>query len=83
MVEVSVPIPNSILTALRFSPESMRDELRLVAAIKLYEQGRLSSGAAAELAGLSKPVFLTKLGEYGAPSFCLSPAEIESDVNNA
>lgn len=44
---------------------SFGKELHLVAAVKLCEIGRLSSGAAAQLAGLPRPVFLMKLAEYG------------------
>ncbi|HEX4959235.1 MAG TPA: UPF0175 family protein [Thermoanaerobaculia bacterium] len=34
------------------------------AAIKLYELGRLSSGRAAELAGMARVEFLLSLGRY-------------------
>ena len=36
---------------------------------ELYELGRLSSGAAAQLASVPRVVFLTKLGELGATVF--------------
>ncbi len=39
-------------------------ELRMPAAVKLYELGRLSSGRAAELAGMSRVEFLLSLGRY-------------------
>jgi len=48
--------------------------------VKLYEMGRLSGGAAAQLAGLPKPVFMTKLADYGVPVFKLSEAEIARDA---
>ncbi len=38
--------------------------MRLLAAVKLYELGRLSSGRAAELAGVSRVEFLLTLGRY-------------------
>ncbi len=50
----------------------MGQELRLAAAMKLYELGKLSSGAAANLAGIPKPLFLTKLADYGIDSFDLT-----------
>ncbi len=55
----------------------------LVAAVKLYEMGRLSGGAAAQLAGLPKPVFMAKLADYGVPVFKLSDDEIARDAKNA
>jgi predicted HTH domain antitoxin len=39
-------------------------ELLMSAAIKLYDRGRLSSGRAAELAGISRVEFLLSLGRY-------------------
>jgi predicted HTH domain antitoxin len=39
---------------LEVTPERYGLELRLAAAVKLYELGRLSSGAAAKLAGIPR-----------------------------
>ena len=39
-------------------------ELRMLAAVKLYELGRLSSGRAAELAGMARVEFILSLGRY-------------------
>jgi predicted HTH domain antitoxin len=36
----------------------------MLAAVKLYEMGRLSSGRAAELAGMSRVEFLLNLSRY-------------------
>lgn len=48
--------------------------IRLAASIKLYELGRLSSGAAARLAGV---VFPSKLDDYGVDTFRLTAEELE------
>ena len=42
---------DDVLLALGLSPEEFREEAGLLIAVKLCEMGRLSSGAAAELAG--------------------------------
>lgn len=55
-------------------------ELRLAAAVKLYEVERLSAGAAAELAGLDRFEFLRRVGEYGVPVFCQSPEELDLEL---
>ena len=64
-------IPEDSLIAIGVSPASAADELRLAAAIKLFEIGRLSSGAAARLAGVPKTVFLSKLADFGVDTFRL------------
>jgi predicted HTH domain antitoxin len=83
MCEVTMTIPDHSLLALNLAPEQVGDELRLAAAIKLYEVGRLSSGAAAELAGVPKPVFLQRLGDYGVPTFRQTEAELRKELSNA
>jgi predicted HTH domain antitoxin len=67
MSQILLDIPEDSLLALRVSAQEMGEELRLAAAVKLFEVGRLSSGAAAELAGFPKPLFLVRLGDYGVP----------------
>ena len=58
-------------------------ELVLILATKLYEQGKLSLGQAAELAGLSKRAFMEILGNYGVSVFNYPADDLESDVENA
>ena len=51
--------------------------------MKLFELGRLSSGAAAAVAGVPKPLFLQRLTDYQVPAFRLTAAEVEHDFANA
>lgn len=55
----------------------------MLIASRLYEQGRLSLGQAAELAGYSKRTFMELLGDYGVSVFNLSAEDLENDVRNA
>ena len=65
------------------SPEQFSEEAKLLVAVKLYELGRLSSGAAARLAGIPKPLFLTKLADYGVDTFRLTEEELRQDLASA
>ena len=80
MSVITVSIPERLLVALKLTPQEAAPELLLAAAVKLFEIGRLSSGAAAQLAGVPRPVFLTKLAEYGVDTFRLGKDELEQEA---
>ena len=83
MCELTVTVPDASLAALNVPPEHAAEELRMLAAVKLYEMGRLSTGAAAEFAGIPKPVFLERLGGYGVPVFDMTEEEFEQETRLA
>ncbi len=58
-------------------------EVSMLVATKLYEDGKLTSGQAAEIAGLSKRAFIELLGKYGVSVFGYDFDEIEKDIENA
>ncbi len=59
------------------------NDILMIVASKLYENGTLSSGQAAQLAGLTKRTFLELLGKYGVSVFSTSVEDLTSDIANA
>jgi len=76
--QVVLDIPEKVLLAEKTDEASFAREVRLLAAIKLYELGRLSSGRAAELAGMSRVEFLLALGRYKVFPFQAELSDLES-----
>jgi predicted HTH domain antitoxin len=80
MSRIEIDFPDDSLLALKLSPEAFAAEIRLAAAAQLYELGRLSSGAAAKLAGVPRTVFLQRLGDFGVDTFRLTRQELEDEA---
>lgn len=57
-------------------------DIEMLVATKLFEDGKLSSGQAAEMVGLSKKTFIELLGKYGVSVFGYDFEELESDLKN-
>ena len=60
---ITTDVPEKVL-AEKTDERAFAKELRMLAAVKLYELGRLSSGRAAELAGMARVEFILSLGRY-------------------
>lgn len=58
-------------------------DLAMLVSTKLYEQGKLSLGQAAEVAGFSKRTFAELLGSYNVSIFNFPASDLSSDVANA
>jgi predicted HTH domain antitoxin len=83
MATLTIEYPAELSVALGKRPEDAAREVRLMAALKLFESGRVSSGLAAKLAGMSRVAFLCQCGQYGVSVFQQDPDELASDVQAA
>ena len=81
-VTVSVPVPEEILLSLRVKGDEFANQMKMLTAMKLYEQQKLSIGQSAAFAGMDKVSFIKFLGQNKISVF--GPvSEIEEDFANA
>ena len=80
---ITLDIPDESLLALKMNPERFAETLRLAGAMKFYELGQLSSGAAARIAGIPRVVFLSKLADFGVNTFQITEEEFQREIRFA
>jgi predicted HTH domain antitoxin len=83
MKQAVISYPAGLPQILKLSDSEFAREVRFLAAAKLYELGRLSSGKAARLAGLERVAFLHELARIGVPAINLREEEAEAEVQAA
>ena len=81
--ELTIPYSEELLLSLKASPERFEAEARLLLAVKLYELGRITTGTAAELAGMDRVTFLFELARFGLSPIGVEPGELEDDAAHA
>ncbi len=80
---LTIPYPKDLLLSLKESEASFENEARLLLAVKLYEMGRISTGLAAQLAGMDRVSFMFSLDHFGLSPIGIDPDELEQDMTNA
>lgn len=83
MNAVVLDIPGEVLLALKVPSAEVGAALRMAAAVKLFELGQLSSGAAARLAGVPRVIFLWRLADYDVDTFRLTEEELQRETRLA
>ena len=81
MATVTIDLTPEVLSWLRLDAAAFVGEMRVAAAVKWYEQGRLSQAKAAEVAGVSRVGFLAALYQYDVTPFGYDADEILAEVD--
>ena len=80
-IQVSITIPRDLVGALDIPPADLAPYLQEVVALELFRQGRISTGKASELMGITKLEFMRLLSKHNIPYFTESPNELEAEVD--
>lgn len=84
MKQLQVDFPQELAFLLRMNEVEFSYEMKKVALVKLYELGKVSSGKAASLLGLTKIAFIDILNQYQVSIFeDLDTSELQEELNKA
>ena len=83
MTQVTLDLPESAFATLHQAPKEFAQEMRVAAAVKWYELGRLSQGRAAEIAGLTRAAFIDALSRYKVSPFQYTAEEVSEELRDA
>jgi len=78
--ELKIKYPSGFEHAVHMTKEEIEHHIRLMAALKMFELGKISSGRAAELAGMSRVEFFEACGRYRVSPFNYTDEEVEEEV---
>lgn len=81
---INIEYPESLANTLRLSGRDFESEIKTSSLVKLYELGKVSSGFAARVLGLSRLDFLELLAKYNVSVLGeLDTDNLNEDIANA
>jgi predicted HTH domain antitoxin len=83
MRAVTIEIPENVLVGSGQSTEDFAKEAKLLLFAKLFELGRVSSGKAAEVCGMTRVEFLLAAGKLGVSPVQLDAVELARELADA
>jgi predicted HTH domain antitoxin len=81
MPVIALDLPDSVLSALRRSPDEFAREMRLAAAIHWYARGMVSQEKAAEIAGINRTEFILALAREQVPTFPVDFDQLQEELD--
>ena len=82
MNQIIVSYPETLAFSLKMQKSEFEREIKTASLVKFYEMGKVSSGFAAKILGITRIDFLDRLAAYGVSAFA-EVDELEADFTNA
>lgn len=83
MKTLEIQYPENWPDVTQLSSAEFEQDLKMALASKLFELGRLSSGQAAELAGIPRVTFLKDLSRFQVSALSWNADELDQEIENA
>lgn len=83
MLSIMIEVPDSLLLKWDGSKEKIRAEAQKLLAVKLFEEGFLTTGQAAEMCGMNRYDFISDLSRRGIPVVQMNTEELEEEIKNS
>jgi predicted HTH domain antitoxin len=81
---INIEYPQSLANTLRLSGKDFESEMKTSSLVKLYELGKVSSGVAARVLGISRLDFLELLARYKVSILVeFDTDDLKEDISNA
>lgn len=81
---IQVEYPESLANSLKLSEKEFEREMKTSSLVKLFELGKVSSGTAAKVLGLTRLDFLELLATYKISALGpYAPGDLREDIANA
>jgi predicted HTH domain antitoxin len=76
--QIAISYPQTLAFSLKMRDREFEQEMKTLSLVKLYELGKVSSGMAAKVLGISRIAFLDLLADYDVSVFA-NADELEAD----
>ncbi len=81
---INIEYPESLANSLRLNEREFASEMKISSLVKLYELGKVSSGVAARVLGMSRLDFLDLLAKYNVSALGgYDNDDLNEDIANA
>ena len=80
MKTITIEVPDEMTSLGGGTDEQLAEAMRFATAVLWYQQGRISQGKAAEIAGMNRVLFLNALHEAGVEAIQVTEDELRREM---